>query len=186
LIFSPSPFFGSGDRDDLAKFLVENGADAAAKDKRGSTLLHLVSKRGSEDLALFLLKHGVDVTCQNDDGFTPLHLASKRGSVYLARLLVEHGADVTVNLKSKDGSTPLHMAVRVREIELFERDQLVNLARVLIKHGADVTALDKSGSTPLDEAKRVGRTDLVSFLSSVEHGADATIQEGQGAVIPQF
>ena len=164
----------SGDPDGLAKFLIKSGADATAKDKRGSTLLHSVLKWGSDDLARFVVEHGVDVTCQDNDGITPLYLASSRKSVGIVRLLIEHGADVTVKMKNKRGSTPLHMVMRRRYLNSYEGED-VDLARLLIKHSADATALDEQGCTPLDLAKRMKYTGLVSYLC-VEHGPDATIQ----------
>jgi len=58
---------------DLARLLVEHGADVTAQDTDGSTPLHSASAMGSVDLARFLVEHGADVTTQQKDGAIPLH-----------------------------------------------------------------------------------------------------------------
>ena len=47
---------------DLAKFLLENGADVAAQDDYGSTPLHLASKNRHLKLAQFLVEHSAVTT----------------------------------------------------------------------------------------------------------------------------
>jgi len=47
---------------DLAKFLVEHGADVASQDKHGSTPSHLASKNRHVELALFLVEHSTVTT----------------------------------------------------------------------------------------------------------------------------
>jgi ankyrin repeat protein len=97
---------------DLARFLIEHGADVTAQDNNGSTPLHQLSgsNSGNVELATFFVEHGADVTAQDKNRSTPLHkvLELRRGNVDLARFLVEHGAEVTA--QDKDGSTPLGLA----------------------------------------------------------------------------
>jgi ankyrin repeat protein len=50
----------SGGHLDLARFLVEHGADAESQEKDGKTPLYSVSSRGDLDLARFLVGHGAD------------------------------------------------------------------------------------------------------------------------------
>jgi predicted Fe-Mo cluster-binding NifX family protein len=93
---------------EVARFLVEQGADATAQAKDGRTPLHWASYRGHIALARLLVEHGVDVTIQAKDGQTQLHRASEGGRMELARFLVEHGAEVTA--QDEDWWTPLHWA----------------------------------------------------------------------------
>ena len=83
---------------DLARLLIEYGADAAAQSKDGTTPLHLASEGGHVDLDRLLIEHGADVAAQSKAGMTPLHLASKEGHVDLVRLLIKHGADVATSM----------------------------------------------------------------------------------------
>jgi len=97
---------------DLARFLIEHGADVTAQDNNESTPLHQLSgsNSGNVELAKFFVERGADVTAQDRYRSTPLHkvVESRKGNVDLARFLVEHGADVTA--QDKDGSTPLSLA----------------------------------------------------------------------------
>jgi len=93
---------------DLARFLVENGADTMARDKHGSTPLHWVSRghigrvANSADIAFFLIKCGADAKAHDNYGSTPLQVAEQRGDVFLARLLADHGTDATAQDQDQD------------------------------------------------------------------------------------
>ena len=78
---------------DLARLLVEHGANVAAQDQDESTPLHLASEGGRLDLARLLVEHGANVAAQDQDGSTPLRLASKWGQHDLVGFLVEHAAN---------------------------------------------------------------------------------------------
>ena len=97
---------------------------------------------------------------------TPLYIAIKAGNVKVARLLIEAGADIAIsdiNIKDINNykRTLLHVSV------VYDRADMV---RLLIEIGADINAKDiLSGSTPLSQAKRSDRTDIVNIL--IEAGA---------------
>jgi ankyrin repeat protein len=185
---------------EVARSLVEHGADAKAQDNNGWTALHFSVQAGRVDLSRLLLEHGADATVYYSDRTTLLHAVVPGGSVDLVRLLVEHGADVTA--QDEDKWTPLHLSVRHRRMDLIYlllehgadvtaqgqdrstplhlavledlavREGSLDFTRLLVGHGADVTAKDEQGSTPLHLAVREGCVELARFL--VEHGADAT------------
>jgi ankyrin repeat protein len=60
---------------DLARLLMEHGADVAAQDEVGETPLHQASSGGHVDLAQLLIDHGADAAAQGEYGLTPLHQA---------------------------------------------------------------------------------------------------------------
>ena len=120
---------------DVARMLIERGADLTAQSKDGETALHLASRTGKVDIAHMLIERGVDPTAQNKDGQTPLHLVStnpfnrlpgRTRYLEFARILLTHGADV--NAKNMNGLTPLHLA---------SQRGLTEVMRVLVEHGAD-------------------------------------------------
>jgi len=185
---------------EVARILVEQGADKEAKDKDGLTPLHHAAEGGSVDLVRLLIEdYGTNATVQGKDGWTPLHSAAQQGRVDLAHLFVEPGAVVTA--LDKNGRTPLHLVAKHGNVDLvrflvekhgayataqdkdgwtplhFAAQQgLVDLAYLLIKFGAVGTAQDKNGRTPLHLAVEHGNVDLVRFLVE-NHGADAAAQD---------
>jgi ankyrin repeat protein len=149
---------------EVARFLVECGADARAQDNHWSTPLHLASERGHLEVARFLIERGADARALDDNWRTPLHLTSKQE---VARFLVENGVDVIA--QDNRGSTPLHLA---------SESGHVGVARILVDRGANATAKDNNGSTPLDLALYQQRTEIVRFI--LDHGADATARDKEG------
>ena len=117
------------------------------------------------------LDKGADVNAKDTfffmdsgDGFiipyyerTPLHEAAMEGHKEIVELLITKGADVSV--KSADGTTPLHFAVRHKGI-----------TELLIEKGADVNAKGWKGLTPLHEAASSGHKEIVEQL--IAKGAD--------------
>jgi ankyrin repeat protein len=139
------------------EMLFAKGADVNAKDKDGSTPLHLAD---NQDVVKLLLVKGADVNAKDKDGSTPLHLADNEDVV---KLLLAKGADV--NAKDKDGRTPLHLAVA--------KD--TDIVKLLLAKGADVNAKDKNGSTPLHLADN---QDVVKLL--LVKGADVNAKDKDG------
>ncbi|CAN0326617.1 unnamed protein product, partial [Laminaria digitata] len=60
---------------------VENGSDANATDRGGSTPLHLAVKRGHVPLAAALVRRGGDITLSDRHGRSPLDLVKREQDV---------------------------------------------------------------------------------------------------------
>jgi ankyrin repeat protein len=181
---------------EVARLLVEHGADVAARDEHESTALHFAVQEASVGLARLLIEHGANVAARDEYGSTPLDLAVRRGSVDLARLFVDYGADATghdnlslSHVVPRSGSVKPEVAGSFRRARIVEKKwsaQLelavqagnVDLARLLVTHGADVTAQDDRGSTLLHVATRTDSADIARFL--VEHGVNARICDNDG------
>jgi len=158
---------------DIARFLVEYGADTAAQDKHGSTPLHEASWNGHLDITRFLVEHGANAAAQDQCGLSPLHLASSKGHLNIARILVERGANA--GAQDQGGSTSLHLASSKGHLDI---------ARFLVEHGANVEAQDKRRWTPLHEASWNSHLDIIWIL--VEHGANAAAQDHRGSTPLHF
>jgi hypothetical protein len=141
---------------DVARLLLEHGADVNARDDLGDTPLHEAA-HGHVDVVRLLLEHGADVNARDKNGQTPLHEAASWGVV---RLLPDHGADV--NTRDKNG--------RIRG--------LADVVRLLLERGADVNARDEDGRTPLHWAAFAGYADVARLL--LEHGADVNARNKSG------
>ena len=98
---------------DVARILLEAGAEVNCADESGKTPLHLAAMGQGDDSAAclkLLLAAGADPNARDAEGNTPLHeaagVSSSEGWVNrdAVRVLEEAGADST--LKNKDGKTP--------------------------------------------------------------------------------
>uniref|UniRef100_A0A671ULL1 Ankyrin repeat domain 28 n=1 Tax=Sparus aurata TaxID=8175 RepID=A0A671ULL1_SPAAU len=146
----------------VVKYLLDLGVDINEPNAYGNTPLHVACYNGQDVVVNELIECGANVNQVNEKGFAPLHFtaASRHGALCL-ELLVCNGADV--NIKSKDGKTPLHMtAIHGR----FSRSQAI------IENGAEIDCEDKNGNTPLHIAARYGHELLINTL--ITNRADTT------------
>jgi len=152
---------------DIARLLVDRGADVSSAGKNGWTPLHTASRRGYEAIAQLLFDWGANFSAADKDGRTPLHIASERGHEAVAQLLVDWGADVS----SADEYwwTPLHIA--------SDRGHEA-VARLLLDRGADVMAAGKDGQTPLYFASESGHEEVARLL--VDRGAGVSSADKNG------
>ncbi|RWA05151.1 hypothetical protein EKO27_g9951 [Xylaria grammica] len=97
---------------ELARFLLENGANVAAANNRGRTALHLSAESNDEehrdDMVKLLLRYNASPEATSDGGWTPLHNAAQSGYLSVVALLLETKAKVNAELSN--GMTPLHWA----------------------------------------------------------------------------
>jgi len=78
----------------LAKFLIEKGADINAKDSSGQTALFYAINAGDARMAKLLIERGSEINVSDANGRTPLLLAILKNRPGIAKLLIEKGADV--------------------------------------------------------------------------------------------
>ena len=158
---------------DIARLLLEHGADGKAQNDNGRTPLLLSSGYGHVEVAQMLLEQGADTETRDHRGKSPLERASMEGHVEVVRLLLKHGADA--NAQGNYGLTPLHIA------SLYG---CVGTARALLEHGADANAQNPNHVTPLhlassySESNREERMDLTRLL--VQYGADINARDDEG------
>ena len=90
---------------DVAKLLIENGADVNAVTDEKDTALHFVAIHGHVDVAALLLQNGADVNAVHDEKWwTPLGFAAQKGHVDIAKVLIQNGADLNaIERNKKDG-----------------------------------------------------------------------------------
>ncbi|MES9991870.1 MAG: ankyrin repeat domain-containing protein [Candidatus Thiodiazotropha sp.] len=87
-----------------------------------------------------------------------LHTAAVTGETGLAEMAFRE--DANVNLRMKQGATPLHWASAHNQLALVE---------LLVDNGADLDSCDDLGWTPITLAASQGHNDIVKFLA--EKGA---------------
>jgi uncharacterized protein len=74
-------------RNDIARTLIEHGADVNAKAVNDLTALHTAAARGNLEAAKLLLDHGADVNATATDGKTPISYAEERNHPEMVEFL---------------------------------------------------------------------------------------------------
>ena len=83
--------------------------DPNPADYGGTTLLHLIAKKGHEDLCKIMMSKVLNKNPVNQNGNTPLHWAANNGHTSIAKLIMEQSWNI--NPKNLKGETPFHAAV---------------------------------------------------------------------------
>ena len=138
---------------DVAKLLLEEGADAKIAHKRrycNWSPLHVATERCYQDVAQLLLEGGAEINAQDGHGSTPLHYSLHCG---VAKLLLDSGADL--NIQCQMGRTPLYFAAGRGKKDVV---------KLLLERGAEPNRADRDGRTALHEASFRGDTDVVRLL----------------------
>ncbi|KAF8418311.1 ankyrin repeat-containing domain protein [Tirmania nivea] len=150
---------------EVAKLLIEGGANVSAATQDGSTPLHNASRngyqtplhnaslRGHQELAKLLIDRGANVSAGANDGTTPLHDVAGNGRLEVVNLLIDRGAHVSA--ARTDGSTPLHEATR-------EGHKAV--AELLIDRGANLSGSRRDRIVPLCYASPWGYQSTIANM----------------------
>jgi len=142
--------------------------------------LQKAARNGDLSLVKWSIEQGTSVDQPCDfNRWAALHVAAHKGHVEIAEFLLKQGANV--NLKDKDGYTPLHNTadsfVKGRPPKRTEPERN-RIAALLLKYGAQVNATINHGETPLHRAVLTNNVALVQLL--IEIGANPNIQQAQG------
>ena len=150
----------------ISQVLIQHKADVNRCNKDGRTPLHLACLTDNTEYIKYLIGQGADVHTEDNQGLPPILLAAKYGGENALQVLCEKSS---VNLKTKDGETALHLGTAQGH---------TGSVRLLCEKGADVNATTTDGSTSLAVASRAGHYGCVQIL--LEHQADVDIANTGG------
>ncbi|MEK7691152.1 MAG: ankyrin repeat domain-containing protein [Bdellovibrionota bacterium] len=144
---------------DMAKAVLDAGADPDLGDVMGETALFRAVEIGDFDLVDLLFFHSAKVNVRNVHGATPLMRAvGSRDDAFLTQKLISRGAHL--NCKRKDGRTALMVAI--------EHSHLLAAAR-LLENDARHQSKDRHGRTALSIAAENGCVAAVQLLLTPKH-----------------
>ena len=176
---------------EIAKLLVEAGANVNAADYLGQTPLEWAAKYASHDIVQMLIKAGADVNAESRYG--TVLMAGTR--VAIAKLLIDAGADVNAGTIM----SPLANAAKYGNAELIrllvEKGAKVNdpkdppihwagkpeAAKALLEAGADVNQRNANGETALHLAMSAWSPTAETVKLLLEAGADVKAKSATGA-----
>ena len=159
---------------EVARALIEAGADPSVRGSLDATPLQRAAKRGDRGGFRLLMDLGADPSIRDEDGDPPLHWAFLGDHAFASEFtlaLLEAGADP--NARGSLRATPLHHAAK---------DGLGQAVELLVAAGADLHAEDKDGDTPLHWAF-VGDVEFAPAVLGklLEAGADPNARGSLGA-----
>lgn len=148
-----------GDHLDVARLLVDKGANPNAVDHRLDTPWLATGVTGSVEMLEILLPAGPDMTIKNRYGGVAIIPASERGHVDYVRRVAGTGIDV--NHINDLGWTALLEAVILGDGSTRYQE----IVRILLGAGAAPHLADREGVTALQHAQRFGYDDLAAVLA---------------------
>ena len=76
---------------EMARLLIDNGADLDIRNTDGNTPLHWAAGEGQKELVVILIAHGADINARGKNGWTPLRWAEAQSQKEIARILIAAG-----------------------------------------------------------------------------------------------
>lgn len=146
---------GFWNHEDIARYLVEKGANLNQVDKNGDTPLHIAAYNGRKDLCAFYLDHGAKLEAKNNNGFTPFlsacdgfggHDEDKPGT---RRLLMERGANVKAVDKEKRNAINLLFCKYDDFPLIYNAYPDYDFLKTLVEKGVKIDNAGKYNDTPL-------------------------------------
>jgi hypothetical protein len=148
----------ANDHIDVARILVERGADPNAQADDLLTPWLVTGVTDSVAMLEILLPAGADLTIRNRFGGISVIPASERGHVDYVRRVVQ--TDIDVNHVNNLGWTALIETVILGDGSARYEE----VARILLDAGADPAIADNDGVTPLEHARAKGYEGLARIL----------------------
>lgn len=154
---------------ELAKLLIENGADVNIIDKNGDPVIHWTAYLGQVELTKLLLDHNArtDIVSIHSDGV--LNVALKEWKSDIVGLLVENGV-THYDLSPEDEKL----------IELVKHNNTIVIKKLLTSENANTQ--DASGTPLLVTAAELGLLDMVKVLLSKGANIDGMNPTGHTAL----
>ncbi len=95
-------------RVEIARMLIDAGANVNVQDADGLTPLHVAALNGRVEIVRMLIDAGANVNVQDQWDWTPLHWATKNGDIEIVRMLIDAGARKDIH--NNKGRLPYDLA----------------------------------------------------------------------------
>jgi len=141
------------DKQCMEELLATETEISTMVDQCDRTPLHHAAAQGNAEMVQWLLERGASIKARDSDRYTALMLAVGK-HLDVVKVLFKHGANVneTWGLLS-----PLLIAIHHPDVS-------IEMVKTLLQAGAKVDSTGEEGVTPLHQAARNGRDDIVEEL----------------------
>ncbi|XP_017770647.1 PREDICTED: E3 ubiquitin-protein ligase MIB2 [Nicrophorus vespilloides] len=158
---------------EIAKVLIQAGADVNCQDSDGDTCLHYAAFGNQAEILKLLINTGANLNTPNKGGCTALHIAAHKKPAKCVQVLLAAGADP--NSKDCYGDTALHDAIGKDSFQVIE--QLCSAS------GMDFTLRNKRGFNVLHHAALKGKNfATVKLLAQARQLVDVKKDDGFSAL----
>lgn len=153
---------------ETCQWLIEQGADVAARSEDGSTCLHWASMNGTEEVLALLTAAGANPDATDRKGWPAPFMSTILDRDDLLTFWLARSFDL--NHRNADGQTLLHVAASTGKAACVAE---------LIRRGADLEAKDSVGATPLLSALSHAQGQVARVLA--DQGANLHARDGRNA-----
>ena len=153
-----------GNRAEVARSLLKEGADPNVVYRDGKTPLFQAAALGHTRIVELLLEHGANANGDGNEKYFPLRIAVERGHFDVANTILDHDLDPALVARHKH---LLHYALMRHGGKIIGK---------LLAKGADPNALSHDSYTPLQRAIREDNSYAVRLL--LQNGANPNLPLG--------
>ncbi|MEZ9597013.1 ankyrin repeat domain-containing protein [Shewanella sp. 10N.261.52.F9] len=146
----------SSETANVARFLIQNGADIHAVSNSQVNALMMAVDIGDKGLVSHLIEHKINVNSQSKTGHSPLMIAIPSSDLALVSYIFDNGADI--NAQTTRGWSPLMIAVEHGELDKVN---------YLIANGADINAISNNGWGVLEVAAHNNHPDVLEEMIDI-------------------
>ncbi|KAH9488093.1 Transient receptor putative cation channel sub A member 1 [Bulinus truncatus] len=160
------------DNGDAIRALMQRGANPGVTDAYGHYPIHTAANSAASTAMAAIFEEAIMtgwtsnriLNLKDRENNLPLHSAVNGGDIKAVKVCLSAGA--SLKAQQEDGSTPLHFACAMGNLEM------IKVMKELRKNDflAAISALDAMKMTPLHRAALFNHTQIMQYL--IEHGAD--------------
>ncbi|KAM0172531.1 hypothetical protein ACHAPF_007410 [Botrytis cinerea] len=161
-----SQLVGVGEKEKIAKLLLDHGADVNAQGGEYGNALQAAARRGNQEIVKLLLDRGANVNAQGGEYGNALQAAARDGNQEIVKLLLDRGADVNAQGGNYGNA-----------LQATARDGNQKIVKLLLDRGADVNAQGGEYGNALQAAVWDGKQEVIKLL--LDRGADVNAQGGE-------
>lgn len=158
---------------DIAKYLLEIGADIEVSDQSGKDALFWSIEEKNFAFVSLMLANGCNINKQYN-GITPLILMVDQQNSDAVKYLLKNKADTEKQTKSVQ--TAIFYAV-------YLRNGNIDIVKNLLENSANINKQDKNGDTPLMLAAQNNFVDIVKLLIKKGANINSKSKDGQTAIL---